>query len=68
MVELVDTPDLGSGAERCEGSSPSESTQKTVDGVSLPRKRWVLEILTSQVAQMGRATGDNGSSPFHTKV
>ena len=27
MVELVDTPDLGSGAERCEGSSPSEGTK-----------------------------------------
>nr|CAL16099.1 hypothetical protein ABO_0651 [Alcanivorax borkumensis SK2] len=26
MVELVDTPDLGSGAERCEGSSPSWRT------------------------------------------
>ena len=28
LVELVDTLDLGSSAERCEGSSPSESTNK----------------------------------------
>jgi hypothetical protein len=26
VVELVDTPDLGSGAERCAGSSPSFRT------------------------------------------
>ncbi len=26
VVELVDTPDLGSGAARCEGSSPSLGT------------------------------------------
>jgi len=25
-VELVDTPDLGSGAERCGGSSPPSRT------------------------------------------
>jgi hypothetical protein len=28
VVELVDTPDLGSGAERCAGSSPSIRTKK----------------------------------------
>ena len=27
MVELVDTPDLGSGAERCGGSSPPSRTK-----------------------------------------
>ena len=26
VVELVDTPDLGSGAARCEGSTPSSGT------------------------------------------
>ena len=26
MVELADTPDLGSGAERCKGSSPFPGT------------------------------------------
>ncbi len=26
MVKLVDTPDLGSGAARCEGSSPFTRT------------------------------------------
>ena len=26
VVELVDTPDLGSGIERCGGSSPSTRT------------------------------------------
>ena len=26
VVELVDTPDLGSGAARCEGSSPFTRT------------------------------------------
>lgn len=26
MVKLVDTPDLGSGAERCVGSSPISGT------------------------------------------
>ena len=30
MVKLVDTPDLGSGAARCEGSSPFTRT-KTSD-------------------------------------
>ena len=29
MVKLVDTPDLGSGAARCEGSSPFTRTNKT---------------------------------------
>lgn len=29
MVKLVDTPDLGSGAARCEGSSPFTRTTKT---------------------------------------
>ncbi len=28
MVKLVDTPDLGSGAARCEGSSPFTRTNK----------------------------------------
>lgn len=28
MVKLVDTPDLGSGAARCEGSSPFTRTKK----------------------------------------
>ncbi len=28
MVKLVDTPDLGSGAARCEGSSPFTRTSK----------------------------------------
>ena len=28
VVELVDTPDLGSGAVRCVGSSPSIRTSK----------------------------------------
>ncbi len=27
MVKLVDTPDLGSGASRCEGSSPFTRTK-----------------------------------------
>ncbi len=27
MVKLVDTPDLGSGAARCEGSSPFTRTK-----------------------------------------
>ena len=27
VVELVDTPDLGSGAARCEGSSPFTRTK-----------------------------------------
>ncbi|SUZ71014.1 uncharacterized protein METZ01_LOCUS23868, partial [marine metagenome] len=27
VVELVDTPDLGSGAERCGGSSPPSRTK-----------------------------------------
>ena len=30
VVKLVDTPDLGSGAERCAGSSPSIRTSKMV--------------------------------------
>ena len=30
MVELVDTPDLGSGAERCGGSSPPSRTMTTI--------------------------------------
>jgi hypothetical protein len=29
-VELVDTPDLGSGAERCGGSSPPSRTMQSV--------------------------------------
>lgn len=29
MVKLVDTPDLGSGAARCEGSSPFTRTQSS---------------------------------------
>ena len=34
MVKLVDTPDLGSGAARCEGSSPFTRT-KTSDSFEL---------------------------------
>ena len=30
MVELVDTPDLGSGSVRCESSSLSEGTRYIV--------------------------------------
>ncbi len=30
VVELVDTPDLGSGAERCGGSSPPSRTTQAV--------------------------------------
>jgi hypothetical protein len=30
MVKLVDTPDLGSGAARCEGSSPFTRTSKAL--------------------------------------
>ena len=30
MVELVDTPDLGSGAERCGGSSPPSRPMATL--------------------------------------
>lgn len=29
MVKLVDTPDLGSGAARCEGSSPFTRTKSS---------------------------------------
>ena len=29
VVKLVDTPDLGSGAERCAGSSPSIRTNRS---------------------------------------
>ena len=29
-MELVDTPDLGSGAERCGGSSPPSRTMTTL--------------------------------------
>ena len=29
VVKLVDTPDLGSGAERCAGSSPSIRTKRS---------------------------------------
>ena len=31
VLELVDNPDLGSGAVRCEGSSPSECTIADVE-------------------------------------
>ena len=30
-MELVDTPDLGSGAIECVGSSPTFGTEKTVE-------------------------------------
>ena len=40
VVELADTPDLGSGAVRCEGSSPSPSTSpKVVHASSVMRFR-----------------------------
>ena len=32
MAELVDAPDLGSGAERREGSSPSRPTNENIQG------------------------------------
>ena len=35
VVKLVDTPDLGSGAERCAGSSPSIRTKGLV-GLTRP--------------------------------
>ena len=35
MVELVDTPDLGSGAERCGGSSPPSRTMNQKRSVTL---------------------------------
>ncbi len=34
MVELVDTPDLGSGAARCGGSSPLLGTLSTLFSLS----------------------------------
>ena len=46
MVELVDTPDLGSGAARCAGSSPVMGTK--LEGcqsgrMDLPGKQVVWE-------------------------
>ena len=41
MVKLVDTPDLGSGAARCEGSSPFTRT-KTSDSFELEVFYYVL--------------------------
>ena len=38
VVELVDTPDLGSGAERCAGSSPSFRTSRVRRAESEVRK------------------------------
>ena len=35
MVELVDTPDLGSGAERCGGSSPPSRTMQSIESQGL---------------------------------
>ena len=37
LVELADTPDLGSGAERCRGSSPRAATLFFSRGVLTPR-------------------------------
>ena len=34
VVELVDTPDLGSGAVRREGSTPSSGTIQVLEGVA----------------------------------
>ena len=40
LNKTLSTQECGSDA----GSNPVLATQKTQDGVSLPRKRWVLEI------------------------
>ena len=37
LVELVDTPDLGSGAERCESSSLSGGTHSQVAAIKINR-------------------------------
>jgi hypothetical protein len=34
VAELVDAPDLGSGAVRREGSTPSSGTKKILEGVA----------------------------------
>lgn len=44
MVKLVDTPDLGSGAARCEGSSPFTRT-KTSDSFEL--EVFYFDLITS---------------------
>ena len=62
MVKLVDTPDLGSGAARCEGSSPFTRTNKTSNhkiwglkvvreaGLEPARPEWTLEPESSESA------------------
>ena len=60
MVELVDTPDLGSGAARCKGSSPFLSTFWSLSSVGLehlPYKQGVdgsnpSETTNSSLAQL----------------
>ena len=42
MVKLVDMPDLGSGAARRVGSSPSIRTKIRINGVSLLMPFFVL--------------------------
>lgn len=44
MVKLVDTPDLGSGAARCEGSSPFTRT-KTSNSFEL--EVFYFDLITS---------------------
>ena len=50
MVELVDTLDLGSSAERCGGSTPSIRTKKitTIDAQSVKLEHPNSEILLLQ--------------------
>jgi hypothetical protein len=47
VVELVDTLDLGSSAERCEGSSPSQSTNECLFRLSLKKGERVDRMVHS---------------------
>ena len=44
VVELVDTPDLGSGAERCGGSSPLSRTTLLTKVAGIVSQRLVTSI------------------------
>ncbi len=52
MAELVDAPDLGSGIERCAGSSPVPGTFNENSLIS--HKALILRRLEQQKTSLGR--------------
>src|SRR5688500_8153118 len=63
VAELVDAPDLGSGAERCGGSSPPFRTNGTVAPAGTCYELWpALPSILQGIAAVKRGYGNNTQS------